>query len=108
MKATIELPHDLVIVAPLPELVSQHNVAAVLGIPANTFLDMVRRATDLEVMKLGKLRLVDRAAFVAWLKGEASRTMRPANDSGGTDAEEDLIKELGLAHVPVSRHKGRR
>lgn len=60
--------------APLPELVSQRTSEAVLSLPPEVFLGLVREAGCPAPIKVGRLRLVDRAAFVAWLKSR-----KPAN-----------------------------
>ncbi|WP_437996482.1 hypothetical protein WMF26_36340 [Sorangium sp. So ce185] len=50
-------------------MLSQKNVASVTGIPARVFLDTIRApGFPLPVAKLGKLRLVRREAFVAYLQ----------------------------------------
>ncbi|WP_437851483.1 hypothetical protein [Sorangium sp. So ce363] len=71
--ATLAIPLDgLTITAPPPETLSQKNVESVTGIPARVFLDTIRApGFPLPVMKLGKLRLVQRAAFVTYLQALA-------------------------------------
>jgi len=57
-----------------PELLSQRNVEAVTGIPARVYLEEIRApGFPLAVIKLGKLRLVERASFVAWLRERAEQ-----------------------------------
>ncbi|XXY52683.1 hypothetical protein WME91_16265 [Sorangium sp. So ce269] len=65
--ATLAIPLDgLTITAPQPELLSQKNVESVTGIPARVFLDTIRSpGFPLQIMKLGKLRLVRREAITA-------------------------------------------
>ncbi len=105
MRVALELPEGLVITAPLPELVSQRTVLEVLAIPPTIFLELVR-STPLEVIKVGQLRLVDRVAFVAWLRERQRREGQPANDGADPDAgaHEVLAK---INHVPVRRPAGR-
>ncbi|WP_437586138.1 hypothetical protein [Sorangium sp. So ce1000] len=72
--ATLAIPLDgLTITAPPPEMLSQKNVESVTGIPARVFLDTIRApGFPLLITKLGKLRLVQREAFVAYLRALAS------------------------------------
>ncbi|XXX73928.1 hypothetical protein WMF30_40410 [Sorangium sp. So ce134] len=72
--ATLAIPLDgLTITAPQPEMLSQKNVEPVTGIPARVFLDTIRApGFPLPVTKLGKLRLVQREAFIAYLQALAS------------------------------------
>ncbi|MDC0678255.1 hypothetical protein [Sorangium atrum] len=71
--ATLAIPLDgLTLTAPQPELLSQKNVESVTGIPARVFLDTIRApGFPLPVTKLGKMRLVRREAFVAYLQALA-------------------------------------
>ncbi|WP_437659972.1 hypothetical protein [Sorangium sp. So ce1182] len=72
--ATLAIPLDgLTITAPQPELLSQKNVESVTGIPARVFLETIRApGFPLPVTKLGKLRLVRREVFIAYLQALAS------------------------------------
>jgi hypothetical protein len=72
--ATLAIPLDgLTITAPQLEMLSQKNVESVTGIPARVFLDAIRvPGFPLPVTRLGKLRLVNREAFVAYLQTMAS------------------------------------
>lgn len=72
MKIEIELPDGaLSVTAALPELLSQRTTEAVLGVPKRVFLDSLPRfrVSGADVFKLGRLRLVRRADYVAWLAG---------------------------------------
>ena len=96
---TIAVPRSaLTVAAAPPELVSQKTSEAVLGIPRRAFLDSLPafRAQGGEVATLGKLRLVDRVAFVAWLRSRgAQRVVDPVRASN-----DDLVAaELGLRAV---------
>ncbi|WP_438023424.1 hypothetical protein [Sorangium sp. So ce233] len=77
--ATLAIPLDgLTIAAPQPEMLSQKNVESVTGIPARVFLDTIRApGFPLPVTKLGKLRLVQREAFVGYLQALASGDPAP-------------------------------
>jgi hypothetical protein len=101
--ATLAIPLDgLTITAPQPEMLSQKNVEAVTGIPARVFLDTIRApGFPLPVTKLGKLRLVQREAFVSHLQALATA---PA---ARRDAEGDertrvaaVLAAAGLEAVP--------
>ncbi|XXY47163.1 hypothetical protein WME91_44885 [Sorangium sp. So ce269] len=101
--ATLAIPLDgLTITAPQPEMLSQKNVEAVTGIPARIFLDTIRApGFPLPVAKLGKLRLVQREAFVSHLQ---ALTIAPASRR---DAEADehtrvaaVLAAAGLEAVP--------
>ncbi|WP_438040939.1 hypothetical protein [Sorangium sp. So ce128] len=99
---TIAIPLDgLAITAAPPELLSQRNVEAVTGIPARVYLDELRKAGfPLKVVRLGKLRLVPRVEFLAWLRAYTAPT-RPANDAPG-----DSVAAV-LAEVGCERKRGR-
>ncbi|WP_437338446.1 hypothetical protein [Sorangium sp. So ce394] len=104
--ATLAIPLDgLTITAPPPEMLSQKNVEAVTGIPARVFLDTIRApGFPLPVTKLGKLRLVQREAFVAYLRALASE---PASRRDA-DADERarvaaVLAAAGLESVPRAR-----
>ncbi|KYF51657.1 hypothetical protein BE04_25495 [Sorangium cellulosum] len=104
--ATLAIPLDgLTITAPPPEMLSQKNVEAVTGIPARVFLDTIRApGFPLPVTKLGKLRLVEREAFVAYLRtlaGEpTSRRTAEANERTRVAA---VLAAAGLEPVASTR-----
>ncbi len=75
--ATLAIPSDAIrVVAAPPDTLTQHNVEAVTGLPPRIYLEVIRTPTfPLRVAKLGKLRIVNRAAFVQWLEaGEPEQT----------------------------------
>lgn len=80
LTTTIEIPLEaLTITAAPPEMLSQRNVEAVTGIPARVYLDAIRSSGfPLPVARLGKLRLVDRTAFLSYLRTLAERPALPA------------------------------
>ncbi|WP_437765394.1 hypothetical protein WMF27_30200 [Sorangium sp. So ce281] len=104
--ATLAIPLDgLTLTAPQPELLSQKNVESVTGIPARVFLDTLRGlGFPLPVMKLGKLRLVQREAFVAYLQALASNSAPPRaaaeNERTGVVA---VLAAVGLEPVRQPR-----
>lgn len=90
--------------APLPVTLTQKNVEQTTGIPAARFLAIVRRpGFPVPVTELGKLRLVDRVAFVAWLKEQAGADKVPANDAAPpVDPVDALAAAVGLRTVPTA------
>ncbi|WP_437741428.1 hypothetical protein WMF39_38200 [Sorangium sp. So ce1504] len=101
--ATLAIPLDgLTITAPQPEMLSQKNVEAVTGIPARVFLDTIRApGVPLLITKLGKLRLVQRESFVAYLRAlasePASRRTAEADENTRVAA---VLASAGLEPVP--------
>lgn len=80
-------------------LVSQRSSLAVVGIPPRTFLELLRRRDcPLDVVHLGKLRLVRREALLAWLEriGAPRRPEEPEADLDGADR---VLVECGLRPV---------
>ncbi len=107
LMAMLELPADaLTITAAPPEMISQRNVESVTGIPARVYLEEIRSPSfPVPVVKLGKLRLVKRAAFVAYLESLATgpglaRTR--AEGTVGDDAVAGVLAEVGFAPLPPS------
>jgi hypothetical protein len=95
IRASIELPATAVVVqAAPPELISQKTCEAVLGIGKRAFLESLPafRLGGGEVINLGRLRLVNRAGYVAWL---SERAVPGSQDEG----VRDLAAELGLRVV---------
>jgi hypothetical protein len=86
----------LTIVAPPPDTVSQKTSLAVLGIDRRPFLAALPafRADGGAVFELGRLRLVRREAFVAWLGLKATNPTRPEEDGAVS-----FVRELGLRVV---------
>lgn len=107
LMAMLELPAEaLTITAAPPEMISQRNVEAVTGIPARVYLEEIRSPKfPLPVVKLGKLRLVKRAAFVAYLESLAcgpGLVRTGADDVILEDAVAGVLAEVGFATVPSS------
>ncbi len=98
VRASIDLPVGAVVVhAAPPDLVSQKTSEAVLGIPRRAFLESLPSyaAAGNEVAKLGRLRLVKREAYVAWLRAQPN-----AVEAAGEDGVQALAAKLGLRVVP--------
>ena len=101
LAVSIVVPRSaLTVVAAPPELLSQRNVEAVCGIAPRGFLDALpafRRAGG-SVTKFGKLRLVNRLAFVAWLAGRSvPRVVVPP--PAAEDGADGVLRELGRRRV---------
>lgn len=83
MKLEVEVPDELLQVAPRPELISQRNCGH-LGLAPTDFLRLLpdAAAAGVKVARHGKLRFVRRVTFVRWLCGpQVPDTQRAANDS---------------------------
>lgn len=91
---SVPIPRSaLVVVAPPPEMLSQRNVEAVAGIPAETYLRALRRPDNpVRVIADGRLRLVDRVAFLAWYKSGPAPT---APRQQPRDEVEAVLLEFG-------------
>lgn len=100
---TVPIPRAaLTVVASPPVLLSQRNVEQVTGIPAESYLRMLRSADfSLTILAEGKLRLVDREAFVAWLakhRRVGARAIVPVKERVDDVEDPDAIaREMGLA-----------
>ncbi|MDC0685594.1 hypothetical protein [Sorangium atrum] len=101
--ATLTIPLDgLTITVPQPEMLSQKNVEAVTGIPARVFLDTIRApGFPLLITKLGKLRLVQRESFVAYLTALASKpASRRTAEADENTRVAAVLASAGLEPVP--------
>jgi hypothetical protein len=98
-----EIPTDaLTIVAAPPETLSQRNIEAVTGIPPRVYLEEIRSpGFPLPVVRLGKLRIVERAPFLDYLR---TRAVPDSNDESDND-DAILLAEIGLepAHASPAR-----
>ncbi len=103
---TIQIdPSAVTFTAAPPELVSQRTVLHAVGIPPRVFLELVRApGFPLDVVRVGKLRLVDRAAFVAWLRARAAAPVdAPANDADHGEDDQDAAVDAVLAELNLER-----
>jgi hypothetical protein len=115
--ATLAIPPNaLRVMAPPPDTISQRNVEAVTGIPARVYLEAIRSpGFPVPVARLGKLRIVTRSAFVAWLQkgalvGEASPRTQASDaatsddtatsDVPPTESADGILAALGLKARP--------
>lgn len=100
---TVELPAEaLTVVAAPPAMLSQRNVESVTGIPARIYLEELRSPRfPLPIIRVGKLRLVEREAFLSYLRSLASIPQSTAGaDPSGVDA---VLAEVGLERAPACR-----
>ncbi len=119
VRATLAIPeHAVQVVASPPETLTQRNVEAVTGLPARTFLEVIRTPTfPLRVAKLGKLRIVNRAAFVEWLEqwhADTSSENSPATLAREVEQETpnavgSILDRVGLERTrELPKHRIRR
>jgi hypothetical protein len=83
IEATLAIPEKAVrVFAAPPDTLTQRNVEAVTGLSSRVYLEVIREPTfPLRVAKLGKLRIVNRAAFVHWLEQQNEQAaFEPCND----------------------------
>lgn len=105
----VELPISAIAVtAPAPDLLSQKNVTAFTGIVPRVYLALIRsQGFPLPVTKLGKLRLVNRVAFVAYLESLASGpglSVRPATADDDDALVDRILADVGLRRkLPAGR-----
>ncbi|HZX00737.1 MAG TPA: hypothetical protein VFF45_00690 [Bacilli bacterium] len=107
LTTTIEIPTEAItLTAAPPDMLSQKNVETVTGIPARVYLEEIRApGFPLPVMKLGKLRLVERGPFLEYL-----RTLVRGGSSGidGPQAAtkaDAFLAELGYKRVAAPRRR---
>ncbi len=113
--ATLAIPSDSIrVIAAPPDTISQKNVEAATGVPARVYLESVREPEfPLSVTRLGKLRIVNRAAFVEWLERGAFGG-KPIEPFNGADAEDErngttkLLEQIGLRERQTNRRPRRK
>lgn len=117
ISATLLVPRDAIeVIGPPPDMLSQRNVEATVGIPSKAYLSLIRSDDfSVRVIKVGKLRLVNRLAFLAWLERdgvgrEGIPPSRPSNDTRVVGEESApssnvgrLLDTVGLERVPELR-----
>ncbi|WP_437304815.1 hypothetical protein [Sorangium sp. So ce388] len=86
-------------------MLSQKNVESVTGIPARVFLDTIRGpGFPLPVTRLGKLRLVEREAFVAYLQALAGDPASRRDADGDEQTRvAAVLAAAGLEPIPCAR-----
>lgn len=108
-KLTIEIdPSALTFTAALPESISQLTCLAVVGISPRVFLETIRSPVcRVPVIKLGNLRIVDRAEFMRWLRSRGDmEAVAPANDDGAGDVNA-VLAELELERADAVPRAGK-
>ena len=119
VRATLAIPaHAVRVIASPPETLTQRNVEAVTGLSPRVYLEVIRTPTfPLRVAKLGKLRIVNRAAFVEWL--EQRHADECSENSAATSAREieqetpnaigSILDRVGLERTrELPKHRIRR
>jgi hypothetical protein len=110
--ATLAIPSDAIrVIAAPPDTLTQRNVEAVTGLPPRVYLEVIRTPTfPLRVAKLGKLRIVNRAAFVAWLEKQNAEIVSIEPDDGDnvSNGIGEILDKVGLerSRGPRERRKG--
>ena len=123
VRATLSIPeHAVRVIASPPETLTQRNVEAVTGVPVRVFLELIRApGFPLRVRHIGKLRVVNRAAFVEWLEaGEPKPDLAVAlvsrtNDENAAekaneviDGSNELLASVGLRERSPARRPRRK
>ncbi len=86
--------------AGISPMLTQRNVEELLGVPRRQFLESLPlfAAAGGEVRRLGKLRLVEREAYLAWLPRVDACDEQLEDDQSGPTPE-SVAAELGLRVV---------
>src|SRR5262245_21713188 len=101
---TVPVPRSaLTVVEAPPLLLTQRNVERWTGVPAETYLRMLRRPGGPRVIVEGKLRIVEQVEFVAWLKRQEAP---PAEAGEPADGVTVLEAELGIVLRKKNAAKG--
>lgn len=117
IEATLAIPEKVVRVFAAPPItLTQRNVEAVTGLSARVYLEVIREPTfPLRVAKLGKLRIVNRAAFVHWLEQQSEQAaVEPCNDvdeEPSSNTIGGILDKVGLERsreLPKRRNGSRR
>lgn len=83
-----------------PLMLSQLNCEDAIGLPPRQFLELTRRPDAPPVLRVGKRRLVDARAFLAFL-ATVDATERAA--STPSEGAEGVLAEVGLRLVRGAR-----
>jgi hypothetical protein len=108
--ATLAIPSDAIrVIAAPPDTLTQRNVEAVTGLPPRVYLEVIRTPTfPLRVAKLGKLRIVNRAAFVEWLERQDIDAIATERDEVKAEASNAVGNILDLVGFERSRELPKR
>jgi len=95
-----------------PELLTQRNVESVVGLPAEVYLEVLRSpGFPVPVTKLGKLRVVERVPFLAWVKSYSSPSAPNGEAAEPADAgmsSTAFAAATGMVPVPAPPRSGTR
>ncbi len=117
--ATLAIPSDAIrVIAAPPDTISQKNVEAATGVSARVYLESIRDPSfPLPVTRLGKLRIVNRVAFITWLEKGAFNdackierddvAIEELNDAGNEEHADDILDAIGL-HPPSAKMNKRK
>lgn len=108
--ATLAIPSDAIrVIAAPPDTLTQRNVEAVTGLPPRVYLEVIRTPTfPLRVAKLGKLRIVNRVAFVEWLERQDVDTIPTERDDAKAEASNAVGGILDLVGFERTRELPKR
>ncbi len=115
--ATLAIPSDAIrVTAAPPDTISQKNVEAATGVSARVYLESIRDPSfPLPVTRLGKLRIVNRAAFIAWLEKGAFSDVRQidaveeeVDKESCKEQANDILDAIGLHPPSATRKHGKR
>ena len=111
--ATLAIPSDAIrVIAAPPDTISQKNVESATGVSARVYLESIRDPNfRIPVTRLGKLRIVNRVAFIAWLeKGAFGKTeqddaaVEELDNERNDEHANDILEAIGL-HPPIAKRK---
>lgn len=111
IEATLAIPEKAVrVFAAPPVTLTQRNVEAVTGLSSRVYLEVIREPTfPLRVAKLGKLRIVNRAAFVHWLEQQSEQAaMEQCNDLEQKPASNTTVSVLDMVGLERTRELPKR
>lgn len=117
----LAIPNEAIrVTAAPPDTISQRNVEVATGVPSRAYLEAVRDpGFPLPVTRLGKLRIVNRAAFITWLeRGAFGDERRGEKDDepedecvdksdGAAEQADEILDALGLHQGPLKTKKGK-
>jgi hypothetical protein len=94
--ATLAIPSDAIrVIAAPPDTLTQRNVESVTGLPPRVYLEVIRTPTfPLRVAKLGKLRIVNRVAFVEWLERQDMDTIATERDDVDVESPNNTVGDI--------------
>lgn len=97
---SLRLSRDaLSVTAPPPAFVHQGNVEAVIGVPRKRYLrDLHAPGFPIDIIPMGKLRLVDREAYLAYLRSKGQPPTRH-HDEPSKHAADDIDRLLENSNI---------